>query len=229
MKRSKIILSPHCDDALLALGGSIQLWQPCPITVLTLFGTCAWTVGDSKSHKEITALNRKEEKLALSAAGCASVCLEYKEVLLRGYSEWNAVPGKSDSILQNQLERELLEKIPSRSEVYIPLAIGGHTDHVLTRNAALKLSERLRKKLCSIYLYEDLPYAWYEDVVSHALRLPVQDKPILMDIHRVIESKIKLIANYKTQIGPDEINKVNGYARSIIENRIMERLWQLKE
>jgi LmbE family N-acetylglucosaminyl deacetylase len=228
MKRPKIIISPHCDDALLALGGSIQIWQPNPITVLTLFGTCAWTVGESMTAEEITKINRQEEERALHLAGCESVCLEYDEVLLRGYRKWNESPKSHDNDLQASITKELPTYIPPSSDIYIPLAVGKHTDHLLTQRAALKLLQQWHEAKCTIFFYEDVPYSWYENTLHYVSKLPITVAPILTDISTVMEQKIIYLSIYKTQIGPDEIKKVNEYARSIESGRIMERVWQVK-
>ena len=227
--KRKVIISPHCDDALLSLGGSICRWQSTEIEVITVFGTCAWAVGGDMSAAEITRLNRQEELKALQKAGSKCVLLDFDEVLLRGYEKWNSEPNMNDQNLREDVEKTLRNLVKPNSEVYVPLAVGGHTDHVICKDAAIQNIELWFENNCEVYFYEDLPYSWYDDPSLTAKKLGYKSKQIFTDITEFMSCKIYLIKIYKTQIGVEEVRKVREYARRVNGGRESERVWQVQQ
>ena len=77
-------------------------------------------------------------------------------------------PRGDDPAPVDLLRREIARLEPQR--VYLPLGIGGHVDHQLTRDAGLALLAEGRRWVMpgpdytgQVVLYEDFPYAWWED------------------------------------------------------------------
>src|SRR4029079_14813640 len=101
--------------------------------------------------------------------------------------------------------------------VYLPLAVGGHVDHRLTRDAGTALLHDARRWVMPgpeyvgrIAYYEDFPYAWWdeftriEDLPGGGLPgLPegVSVAPEFADISDQVERKIRGIALYESQVG----------------------------
>jgi LmbE family N-acetylglucosaminyl deacetylase len=96
------------------------------------------------------------------------------------------------------------------------MAIGGHVDHRLTRDAGLALLGDARRWVMpgpdysrQTVLYEDFPYAWWEDFGSLA-DMPPGSFDLLppdlsltaeyADISDQVERKIRAIALYDSQI-----------------------------
>ena len=112
------------------------------------------------------------------------------------------------------LRREIGRLEPSR--VYLPMAIGGHVDHQLARNAGLALLGDARTWVMPgidytgrIVLYEDFPYAYWEDFgrlsdmpAGSFAAMPdgISLQAEFADISDVIERKIRGIALYESQI-----------------------------
>ncbi len=224
-----IIFSPHCDDALLALGGHILYRGEAEI--VTIFGTCAWTrLRNKLSVEQISLINQQEETAALKEANCISYCYNLPEVLMRNYLKWNTkyIHKSDDSVLNINIS--LIKKhVKQNSSLYFPLAVGSHVDHVLLRNAAFKLYNFFLENNCRVYLYEDLPYSWYEDpsLTTTKLNLKFNLKPEVLDISINVNRKLKLLDYYKSQLGPSELSKVKGYASRISQGKYSERVWRI--
>lgn len=226
---TKVVISPHCDDALLSLGGTMLKWRRSShdVLVITLFGTCGWSVEPEADLAELSEVNRAEEAAALRAADVGSICLTHPEVLLRGYDEWNAPPKKADQVLCQRLAADIMDHVPAGAEVFAPLAIGSHTDHVVTHRAVLAATDTLAQRGCKVSWYEDVPYVWYEPLITTVTVGGVKLKPLAQDVTEEFMRKCKLLRMYKSQIGPSEISKVREYAGRITEDgTFRERTWQ---
>lgn len=223
------IFSPHCDDALLALGGHILYWGEAE--VVTVFGTCAWTRLDTKlSVEQITLINQQEETTALKEANCISYRYNLPEVLMRNYRKWNTkFIHESDNSVFNKSISLIKKHVKQNSSLYFPLAVEGHVDHVLLRNAAFKLYNFFLENNCRVYLYEDLPYSWYEDpsLTATKLNLKFDVKTEVLDISINLNQKLKLLDYYKSQLGPNELSKVKEYAARINQGKYSERIWRI--
>lgn len=225
-----IIISPHCDDALLALGGTI-LQLPGKVSAITVFGTCAWTsFPETYPLEEITRINQEEDRRALSAAGCDLILYEYPEVLFRGYRKWNTKRlHASDKELVQQVGQTIRKHIVQGSSVYLPLAPGRHVDHALISGQLKSLFKEFSSQNVTFYLYEDLPYSWYgglEEVLAIAKKDYILT-PILRDVTMTFNKKISLLREYKTQLAQADLDKVTEYAQSLVPSGYGERVWQV--
>jgi LmbE family N-acetylglucosaminyl deacetylase len=132
------------------------------------------------------------------------------------------------------LRREIMRLEPQ--QVYVPLGIGGHVDHVLCRDAALELLGEPRGWVMPspdlagvLSFYEDFPYAWWHDF--HGLAdLPEQMSGLpadtalearYADISDVLERKAAGVAVYGSQVprlfGDEQrmLDDLAGYARRV--------------
>lgn len=148
---SKVIVSPHLDDAIFSLFGT--LGGDSEVIVITVCAGLPEVGTPPSGYDHLTGSNdptqrmklrRKEDEVACDIAEWSFVHLDFLDAPYVA------------SKCQFEVTQALRETLPSNtSEVYIPAAIGEHPDHTLVRDAALALelgdSDR--------YLYADYPYA----------------------------------------------------------------------
>jgi len=175
------------------------------------------------------------------------------DAVFRGYEgddELLGDPRADDAAPAELLRREIARLEPQR--VYLPMGIGGHVDHRLTRDAGLDLLHQSRRWVMpgpeyvgSVVLYEDFPYAWWEDFAllddmpaGSFDRLPpgVSLTAEYADISDQLERKIRSIALYESQLerlfdgGRAMADAVRGYAARTgdigrVPGGLAERYW----
>lgn len=170
----KIYLSPHLDDAVFSCGGliweqtrqghSVEIWTICAgdppgdsLSELAAALHQSWRLG-----RDAVAVRREEDRQACQLLGAAPRQFHYLDCIYRKNAEGEAYyqtggdlfggldPGEGS--LVDELSRALVEELPEGGEVIVPLGIGNHVDHELTRKAASRLGRNL------LY-YADYPYA----------------------------------------------------------------------
>lgn len=183
------------------------------------------------------ALRRAEDQRFAWFMEVALIDLGLPDAAFRGYlgdQQLLGDPREDDEPPVAVLRREILRLEPQ--QVYFPLGIGGHVDHVLCRDVALALLGETRgwvmptPDLASLLsFYEDFPYAWWHDFHGQA------DLPRAMtglpsgtvlearyaDISDVLERKAAGVAVYGSQVprlfGDEQrmFDDVAGYARRV--------------
>jgi len=133
--------------------------------VLTAERTEAAAAGDTMAQR------RLEDERYAAFAEVSVVWLDLPDAVFRGYEGDDQLlgsPRADDPAPVDLLRREIARLEPSR--VYLPLGIGGHVDHQLTRDAGIALLHDARSWVMPgpdyahrIAFYEDFPYAWWED------------------------------------------------------------------
>ncbi len=133
--------------------------------VLTTERTEAADAGD------IMATRRLEDERYAAFAEVSMIWLDLPDAVFRGYEgdeQLLGAPRDDDPAPVDALRRELARLEPQR--VYLPLGIGGHVDHQLTRNAGIALLHDSRRWVMpgvdwtgQLAFYEDFPYAWWEE------------------------------------------------------------------
>jgi len=145
-----VVVSPHPDDAVLSCWR--VLTQPEVRRVVTVFaglpalGTApsAWDRLTRCSDPRRRALDRRDEdRRALRPTGCTPVHLDFIGAAHR-----------SAPLDAAALAAALADAIGDAEVVYAPAAIGGHPDHLVTRDAVLAVSAARHRRL-----YADQPYA----------------------------------------------------------------------
>jgi LmbE family N-acetylglucosaminyl deacetylase len=215
----RLILSPHLDDAALSLGASIHRWARAgePVVVLTLCAGSPRLGAYSRFARELHARwgftaeealkrRRAEDRRALRALGAAGAYWRAMDCIYRAvrrgrwlYPSVEAIFGRVQAgdrplaaAWAGRLKR--LARRLAVSQVYVPLGLGNHVDHQLTRHAAEQSGLRL-------WYYEDYPYAQWEErgddwggraagLTAVQLRLGRRD----------VEAKIAAIRAYASQI-----------------------------
>lgn len=171
-----IYLSPHLDDAVLSCGAII--WNQINLEDKAVE---VWTIfaGDPprgsispfaqelhqrwQTASEATLARRSEDRLACERLGCKAVHLDFPDCIYR-FQANSAQPRiirnedlftfnpDLDSPMIDILSHHLRKNLPDNCTVIVPLGVGGHIDHRITRLAAETLPQP------HMY-FADFPYA----------------------------------------------------------------------
>jgi LmbE family N-acetylglucosaminyl deacetylase len=168
-----IYLSPHFDDAVLSCGGlifkqnrqgiQVEIWTvlagdppPGPLSEFARENHALWGV---TSGEETVAMRKVEDEQAASIVGADLVHFDIPDCIYRRspkgeflYTETVITsPHAADRRLPARIAATLRSELRKDDLLVCPLALGGHVDHLLVRQAA----ESLRRRL--LY-YADVPY-----------------------------------------------------------------------
>ncbi len=169
-----IYLSPHLDDVIFSCGGliweqtnsgqDVEIWTifaaDAPIDPLSLF---AETLHDNWGLEEnAVKIRREEDQKSSKIVGAAPHYLSYLDCIYRKSDSGNYYyqsdndlfggldPGEVDLI--TALTDDLKDQLPADAQIVVPLSIGNHVDHEVTRKAASRLE-------IPLFFYADYPYA----------------------------------------------------------------------
>jgi LmbE family N-acetylglucosaminyl deacetylase len=152
-----LVLSPHLDDAVLSVGALLAARAAAgdDVVVATVFSK----VEDARREAEDVA--------ALRLLGCQHRHLGLDDAPLRGVAKTTAAlcAGEPDVDVTDAVGRALdgLIAAEAPAELWVPLAVGGHIDHVAVLRAALGRAARH-----VAVLFEDRPYARQRGAVAAA-------------------------------------------------------------
>jgi len=145
------VFSPHLDDAVLSAATRLMR---APVRVVNVFAgappprveVTAWerltrARSSAERHRERLA----EDREAMAFLGCTAVYLDLPEKEHR------------EAAVGDLCER-LRPFVETRDEIWVPAGIGGHPDHVATRDAVLAARAGAAGH-AEVMLYADLPYA----------------------------------------------------------------------
>ena len=203
---------------------------------------------------DATTMRKAEEERYAYFIEAAVVDLDLPDAVHRGYEGDDALLGQAvegDDPPTDILRREILRLEPQ--QVYFPLAVGGHVDHRLCREAALELlaeseawvmpSPSLAGRLS---FYEDFPYAWWNgfsglaDLADSDIGLPQGTtlEARYADISDQLERKNAALKTYASQVQrlfdseQGMLDAVTGYAARVAEaggvgTGAAERYWSV--
>ena len=168
-----IYISPHLDDAILSAGGLIydQVHAGHEVEIWTM--VCGYPSDQEASPfarelhekwgfhsiEETVRSRREENRLAAKIVGARDVYFDFIDCIYRRGRDGNWLyttntfvpPHPDDEDIPARMTQSLLEKLKPDDVIVCPLAIGGHTDHVIVRRAVEGLSRPL-------FYYADIPY-----------------------------------------------------------------------
>jgi LmbE family N-acetylglucosaminyl deacetylase len=208
-------LSPHYDDAIFSCGGLIhqQALAGRRVEILTVCG------GDppageffpfaEKLHRrwgmgrEVAAGRRAEDAAACAAAGAVQRWLDIPDCIYRTHPLTGApLIGSNADLFQPELPHETtilatiaaaLSALPPETRLVCPLAVGGHIDHHLVRQAAEALNRPL-------WFYADFPYAARGNASVEGL-IPPGAQPEKVELNQsTIDKWVDVAACYQSQI-----------------------------
>jgi LmbE family N-acetylglucosaminyl deacetylase len=232
----RVILSPHIDDAILSLGGSIINWldQGDNIRVANIFSVTAspffWRRQGSSNAVIDTQTRKLEEREVAKELGEIFEYLDYPSSGCRGLKylrPW--IP----ATLQTRLPRdrrvfaaiaktieELFLSAP-RGSFYAPIAPPpvAHADHVLVREAVLHTARRLLNPI-DLFFYEELPYCARTDSFIR----PLEQNGLTPIVNQIsFERKRIYVMKYKSQIKEIWLQDMLSYCSKIMG----ERVWRV--
>jgi LmbE family N-acetylglucosaminyl deacetylase len=208
---------------------------------------------DAAGDGDLLATRRLEDERYAAFAEVSVVWLDLPDAVYRGYEGDDALlgaPRDDDPAPVDLLRKEIARLEPQR--VYLPLAVGGHVDHRLARDAGTALLHDARRWVMpgpdyvgKVVYYEDFPYAWWDEFTRieqldgggvPGLPEGVSLSPEYADVSDMLERKIRGIALYESQAGrlftdqKDMANAVRSHATRIadlgrVPNGAAERYW----
>jgi len=213
-----IYLSPHLDDVALSCGGQIflQAEEGKAVLIVTVMAGDRPGQSDSEYIQELhdrwqleqdaVAMRRDEDTRACHILGADHLYWEIPDCIYRFdgltneplYLSDEDIFGEiqpSDFYLINTLADQIKE-LPVHDRLIVPLGVGNHVDHQITRWAAEKSTAN------GMYFYEEYPYADDPRVIWTADQL-VPESWQLTTIplsEASLEAKINAIASYQSQL-----------------------------
>jgi LmbE family N-acetylglucosaminyl deacetylase len=177
----RVYFSPHLDDAVFSCGGLIarQISADDVVQVVTVFAGDP-PVGELtpfayELHRRWggegspMGLRRAEDLVACGRLGASVSHLGFVDAVYRRTKDGRSLHPDSDSLFGplapdeeaaiDGIAEALRRSVAPEAEVYLPLGVGSHVDHLMTRRAA----ERAGR---SDWYYREVPY-----VMSDAPRL----------------------------------------------------------
>ena len=223
-----IYLSPHLDDAVYSCGGMIHrqvdlgarvvLVTFCtgdpPSGPLSDFARALherWSAGARTLPADMVAARRREDLAALEALGAQAVHLDVPDCIYRLnpatglplYASQAAIFGTLHPT-ELTLTRRTATKLATllhgfgRHHLYVPLAVGQHVDHQLTRRAA--------EVAGGVYAYyEDYPYIAQESEQWPGAEAPsLHGRPLVPELIYLAEADLQArtdaMAHYASQL-----------------------------
>ncbi|TVR23566.1 MAG: PIG-L family deacetylase [Anaerolineaceae bacterium] len=209
---SQIFLSPHMDDTTLSCGAGIAQLQAAGVAVRVvnvMAGHPPDPLPDSPLVRELhqrwgagaqpITIRRAEEARANALLGAEVIFMDIPDAIYRtagGAALYTAGDAHLfGAVHPDDPAGEILKATapPDAERVYVPAGVGGHVDHCLTRDWALR-----HLPASKLIFYEDYPYAAHQ----HAVSIPSHDvAPRLRYVgEREFEIKCAAIACYASQI-----------------------------
>jgi LmbE family N-acetylglucosaminyl deacetylase len=238
------VISPHPDDAVLALGGLLASRGGM---VLDVFSQETWTVRTYyRTRPELTTrVLIEEETAACRVLGAGVSLLGFTDGADRSAWEQGFLadrPGVPDPAEREpELLAELVDRLalvlPRDRTVYAPLGVGGHVDHVLCREAVLILLHRSVLRPEYVAFYEDMPYTLFGGAGEAVARLSgrLSDRGGLTPADLTVPeagqaAKREALRAYRLQVTPATANRVDRYGRraaATVDHAALERVWRI--
>lgn len=243
-----IYLSPHLDDVALSCGGQVYMLGEGgrPVLIVTVMAGDPPGVATSdfatalhdrwQLQSDVVARRRAEDSAACQILGADHLYWDVPDCIYRvhkrsGEALYNSNPDIFGDVHASEAElvRTLAKQIkglPPHDRLVIPLAVGNHVDHQITRMAAEQAPSS------TFVHYEDYPYA----VLPGALAAVTQTsndswQPTTIPLSpAALEAKIEAVASFESQLSTfyrdraDMEDAVRQYANSIGGERIWRRL-----
>jgi len=162
-----IYLSPHHDDICFSLAHFAGRYGGDLVNLFTRSHYVAagqdLPADPAASVETVTRLRREEDLRFTRATGLVRHDLELLEPGLCGRGPFDRAGLDAEiGSLSQQLVPYLLTLLPEggrqSANLFCPMGIGGHRNHLSTLLVVRAAYEALRSR-CTLYLYEDLPYA----------------------------------------------------------------------
>ncbi|MFF9063502.1 PIG-L deacetylase family protein [Streptomyces sp. NPDC014882] len=242
-----VVVSPHPDDAALALGGTVA---GRGARFLDVFSVETWT--KDPYYAERPALTRR---LLLDEEGVAARVLRARVELLgfvdaadrdlrrdRFFTDpaWSDGFAREEPQLFDALTERLAPLLDGAGLIYAPLGVGGHVDHVACREAVLELARTGRLGTARVAFYEDQPYSLFSSAEETAKNLgarlaergPGALRPELLPVDdEAALTKCEALGAYRIQVRKGIIRRVHRHGVRLAEGSgfpAAERIWLMR-
>jgi LmbE family N-acetylglucosaminyl deacetylase len=241
------VLSPHLDDSVYSAGGQLsqQVRAGGAAVVLNLFAGApggalsplAQEFHDRQGIADLVAHRIGLDRAAAGRLGASPVYLAFRDCLYRGsadggtwyYTDPGQVfgpPHPAEAHLAEEVAEAIVPLLPPDRQVRVlaPLAVGGHVDHRIVRDAGLLLA----RQGWPVCFYEDIPYVMREGAVDQALTEVGGDDAGCWRLQTVFlepedsEAKLEAIALYRSSL---PIETFANIVRDAGAGRPAERTW----
>ena len=187
-----IYLSPHFDDAVLSCGGliSYQSQNGLPVEIWNITSGIPTIEGGSAlmkmiqeqwgidSPREAVLERRKEDHKAAARVGATTLGFDQLDCIYRndgqGQYYYNSIfdPIHPDEVnLPHQIADWINNQAGRDDIIVLPLAVGGHIDHIIARKAA----EFIEIKTL---FYIDIPYFFKDETILDTIRGQMTEKNV---------------------------------------------------
>ena len=211
-----VVIEPHFDDAVLSVGGMIAARaKGDTLTILTVHTITNHAPYNAAGKSTLTC----EEAMAIRRAESDEVCrflgIQRRELTeldsaLRPANRLPRYPGPCEvSAVAESIFKQLRSLMPQ--EIWFPLAVCGHPDHRMVRNASLSMLRNHEDFFSGriIAMYQDLPYAASPPGQTRRLIRTMQSagaqlRKQELDVTVVFEKKLAAVLLYKSQFRPGD-------------------------
>jgi LmbE family N-acetylglucosaminyl deacetylase len=209
-----IYISPHFDDAVLSCGGliseqtrqglQVEIWTILagdpPVGPLSDFAHQNHSLWGLPGGKQTVAMRRAEDQQAADLVGADLLHFDIPDCIYRQTMQGRplypdtviANPHPADRKIPERIADLLNSELLADDRLVCPLALGGHVDHVLVRQAV----ESLRRKL--LY-YTDVPY-----VLNNPQHLAPAIVSMVGELYLISETGLRSwlagVAAYRSQV-----------------------------
>ncbi len=240
---NSLIISPHCDDACFSLGGT--LLKSKEILIWNIFSYQKYSLEKKGLHSSDLQI-LQEEYAFLQRINAIGIFEGLKDAFDRGESKLsNVMCTNINDIFNNEQNKKCFINVYNRismlcetlnpSIVCVPIASGNHVDHLIVREAVIKLlknDDTFKSK--KVYLYEDLPYSsnkkWLDDSLEYIKSNGIRISPIEIDVTKEFKDKINLINIYKSQFSQRMQNQIIEHSiKKETLDRHIEILWKIEK
>lgn len=240
-----IYLSPHLDDAALSCGGQIYNLTARGMSVL-IVTLMAGDPADAPASQYAQSLHQRWQlnsdavraRQAEDVAACTKLGADWEhwdflDCIYRVEPGTNRPLYISDADIFGKIDAaefdlvgmlsSRMEQLPGCNGLFVPLTLGNHIDHQLTRLAAERVFSAP-----NLFYYEDYPYARKYSAEIFTARDPRNLQSVTIELaEKAINGRIQAIKCFKSQLSSffqDEEDLAN-QLRSYIQTVGGERIW----
>lgn len=231
------VVSPHPDDAQLALGGLLATTGGLVVDVFT---EETWTRRPYYAARPAltTRLLLAEERIACQVLGVEHLLLGEVDGASRpAWAEGFFTLDSGDDRIataEPQLFAAVVDRLRAAlapaGPVLVPLAIGGHVDHLIAREATLSLVAHGALSPERVAFYEDMPYTLFGDPTPLATALGLRGgwgpvRPVCLPVG-CPDVKREALRVYRLQVTDGIGARVLRYGAKLSEEHpFAERIW----
>jgi LmbE family N-acetylglucosaminyl deacetylase len=210
-----LMLSPHCDDIPLSLGGSLLAGEwGGEVHAVVIFSVSRYSLknGWNNEVEAQTAVRNEEERRASAAAGYTVEFLGFPEPGVRqGYAQVTDIFNPDLSFDPDPVwpgvRGRLMELLAGESGLVVsPLGIGNHIDHRMVAACFREVADASPRWTPAFY--EDLPYAarFSSRDIRKLVPPALSGSPLAPRLLRSgrLSDKMQLLSVYESQLSEDD-------------------------